>query len=157
MAPSSATMFTLLTVHPMVNYCMRPMLGPLCEFIAAEQGYSVATKATLLAAFFPVFIPMQLLASWSIQRWGAKVITTLQNAGSAVSLLAAPWALRRFGAPGLTFAFTLLGVFQSPLFPAISVMKRAWTVNVEPAKRALLLRKLLRMGGAAVGMLHAVM
>ena len=112
----------------------------------AEQGYSLAQKATLLAAFFPVFIPMQLVATWAIQRFGAKRISTIENSGIAVSLLAAPAAMALGGPLGLAACFTLLGVFQAPLFPAISVMKKQWTAGVEPAHKAMLLR-IMSVGG----------
>ena len=108
--------------------------------MAAEYGLSLAQKATLLAAFFPAFIPSQLVASVLIQRYGAKLVTTVQNAGTALALLACPWAMNAGGHLGLAACFTAIGVFQSPLFPALSVLKRTWTAGVEPAKRALLLR-----------------
>ena len=108
--------------------------------VAAEHGLSLAQKATLLAAFFPAFIPSQLVASVLIQRYGAKAVSTVQNAGIALALLACPWAMRAGGHLGLAACFTAIGVFQSPLFPALSVLKRTWTAGVEPAKRALLLR-----------------
>ena len=148
-------MYALLTIHPMINYTVRPMLAPLAEFVAIEYGLTLAQKATLLAAFFPVFIPTQLVASWLIQRYGAKVISSIQNAGTCLVLLACPWAMRAGGHVGLACCFTAVGVFQSPLFPAISVLKRTWTADVEPARRALLLR-IMSGGGHASGFIAAL-
>lgn len=108
--------------------------------VAAEYGLTLAQKAALLAAFFPAFIPSQLLASFLIQRYGAKVVTTAQNAGLALSLLACPAAMAAAGHLGLAACFVSLGVFQSPLFPALSVLKRSWTAGAAPAHRAMWLR-----------------
>ena len=100
---------------------------------------------------------MQLVATWCIQRFGAKLVSTVENVGISLSLLLAPTAMRAGGPIGLALCFTSVGVFQAPLFPAISVMKRAWTAGVEPAKRAMLLR-IMSVGGhfGAVGTAFAV-
>ena len=151
-----SVMYALLTFHPMFNYMMRPMLAPLAEFVAAEAGYTLSQKATLLAAFFPIFIPSQLVAAALIQRFGAKVVSSVQNFGITAALLLAPWAMQVGGHVGLAVSFTFVGIFQSPLFPAISVMKKAWTAGVEPAKRALLLR-MFGAGSHCSGMLATLL
>lgn len=37
-APGQGLMYALLTIHPMMNYTIRPMLAPLAEFVALENG-----------------------------------------------------------------------------------------------------------------------
>lgn len=123
--------------------------------MADRARRALSQKATLLAAFFPVFIPTQLVATWAIQRYGAKVVSSLQNCGTCIALLACPWAMRVGGHVGLATCFTTIGVFQSPLFPAISVLKRAWTADVEPARRAVLLR-IMAAGGHVSGFIAAL-
>jgi hypothetical protein len=97
-------------------------------------------KALLLGAFYPVFIPAQLVrvaahqpvqphtvlhyfqyitppppprqvASWCITRWGAKAVTTVQNLGQAICLFLIP-ASARLGPAGIAAAVAAVGLFQ---------------------------------------------
>jgi hypothetical protein len=52
-ARQQLTMCSLLTLHPTVNYCIRPMLSPLTIFIVAAERYSDADKVPAAQAVLP--------------------------------------------------------------------------------------------------------
>ena len=80
----------------------------------------------------------QIPGAAAIQRWGAKVMMSIDMAVTAALCLAIPLVTRSAGPRVLAPLLTVIGLSQGPLIPANQVLKRNW-LRDGPSK-ALILR-----------------
>eukprot|EP01050_Picozoa_sp_SAG11_P002073 SAG11_NODE_100_length_16863_cov_12.374911_15_plen_511_part_00 len=122
-------MYGMLAVQQFCNYVTRGSLAPLIQFIVADLSLSQAQKGLLLAAFFPVFTPAQVLAGPLCQMFGAKRLLALNLGGMSTSLLLLPTLARLGGTWAICACLAGIGVCQSVLVPAQGQLKRNWLTD----------------------------
>ena len=118
-------MYALTAGVTMMNFLLRNGIPNLVPFIVQEQGYSASEAALLLAGFFPGYMITQVPGGWASQRFGAKLVNSLNIGGQALFLALLPVAAR-FGVRSLAVVLTCLGMCQGPLVPAQAVVQRHW-------------------------------
>eukprot|EP01051_Picozoa_sp_SAG22_P000663 SAG22_NODE_19_length_32182_cov_39.206963_20_plen_296_part_00 len=109
----------------MTNYLIRGALPSLIPLIAEAQGWSEAQIAMLLSAFFPGYLLTNVPSGWAAQRFGGKLMLTLNMAGSVICLLGTP-RMAAAGAWPLAINFLLMGACQGSMMPAKSAMQQTW-------------------------------
>ena len=91
------------------------------------------------------YLLTQLPAGWLAQRFGAKLVLTLNMAGTAVLFSLLPSAVRAGGAAStlpVAGLLTTMGLCQGGLIPAEAAINREWLAGMEPTARAWMLRVL---------------
>ncbi len=118
-------MYGLTAGVTMINFLLRNGIPNLVPFIVQEQGYSASEAALLLAGFFPGYMVTQVPGGWASQRFGAKVVNSLNVGGQALFLVLLP-AAAKMGVRSVAVVLTCLGMCQGPLVPAQAVVQRHW-------------------------------
>ena len=118
-------MYGLTAGVTMINFLLRNGIPNLVPFIVEEQGYSASEAALLLAGFFPGYMITQVPGGWASQRFGAKVVNSLNVGGQALFLVLLP-AAAKLGVTSVAVVLTCLGMCQGPLVPAQAVVQRHW-------------------------------
>lgn len=116
----------MLALQQGLNYVTRGSLAPLIQYIVADLGMSMAQKALLLGAFFPVFTPFQVVAGPLCQLAGGKTLLTANLAGMSALLLLLPSMARIKGAWAMCLCLAGIGLCQGVLVPAQGQLKRNW-------------------------------
>ena len=80
-------MFALLTGFSAVNYSTRFALPQIIEAISEDIGLPPEQKATLLGAFFPIYIALMVPGGWLAKTWGPKLCVTADCGLQAAALL----------------------------------------------------------------------
>lgn len=115
--------YALVSGHGLVNHAIRSALPSLIPLI---PNYTEAQQALLLSAFFPGYILTQLPGGAATQRWGGKLVSTVNLWSNAVLFLLTPLAARHAGPVGVAAVFAALGLSQGSYVPSSSVMIKAW-------------------------------
>ena len=123
--PSRGLMYVLITGQQLFNVLIRQSLPTLLLFMGLEFGWSDSTKSMLLGAFFPGYLTTQLPAGWAAQRYGPKVIFTLNLLGHTLCL-ALPAAASAANPLWLAGCLTAIGVAQGPMIPVQGALKANW-------------------------------
>ena len=119
----------LLSAQPVTNWVIRGSISFLVPFIAKEMGFTHSERAMLLGAFYPGYVASHVPGGWAVQRFGGKVVLTINMVGTAVLCVAMPLAMRvRASLRAVTISSLLLcmGLFQGPLIPALQHMRKDW-------------------------------
>lgn len=141
--PSRGVLFSLLALVIVNTKMIRSSLPPLVPFIAKDIGYSSIQQASLLGAFFPGYLLTQLPAGWLAQRFGAKLVLSLNMFGTAVLYSLLPTAARSSsGTLPVVGLLTTMGLCQGGLIPAEAAINRAWLAGMSPTGRAWMIRVL---------------
>ena len=104
-----------------------------------------AAAADTVALLARGYLLTQLPAGWLAQRFGAKLVLTLNMAGTAVLFSLLPSAVRAGGAAStlpVAGLLTTMGLCQGGLIPAEAAINREWLAGMEPTARAWMLRVL---------------
>jgi sugar phosphate permease len=126
-APSPMTMYALLAAQPLTNWVIRGAIAPLMQFIVADLSFNPTQKALLLGAFYPGYLVTQVPSGFLIQKYGAKLMLTVNMVGTALATAALPLALSSARPITATWvALTISGMFQGSLIPGHQEMKRNW-------------------------------
>lgn len=125
--PSSArkVMWMLMMIPFFADFYVRQALPQLISIITLELGSTPAEKAMLLGSFFPGYVVGQIPSGILSKLYGAKPIITANLFGNAALLLLLPLAARR-SVLSICACLTGIGLFQSPMVPAVSVLYRQW-------------------------------
>lgn len=113
----------------LVNFVQRLGLPSLIPFIVTEYGFSEGQRAVLLGGFFPGYCLTMIPAGIISTRVGYKSLLSINLAGNALVLLATPVAASlstSLGVAPLFCCFTVMGLLQGPLVPAMAVCHRNW-------------------------------
>jgi hypothetical protein len=131
-------MFGMLGLVVINTKMIRSSIPPLVPFIGRAVGYSSLQQASLLSSFFPGYLLTQVPAGWLAQRFGAKLIVTLNMVGTAALFSALPLATRSSAGSPMPAAalLTAMGLCQGGLIPAEAAIKREWLVGMEASRRA---------------------
>ena len=142
--PSRSVLFSLLALVIVNTKMIRSSLSPLVPFIARDIGYSSIQQASLLGAFFPGYLLTQLPAGWLAQRFGAKLVLSLNMFGTAALFSLLPTVARSSTGSTLPVAglLTTMGLCQGGLIPAEAAINREWLTGMTPAGRAWMIRVL---------------
>jgi MFS family permease len=119
-------MYGMLALQQGFNYVTRGSLAPLIQYIVADLQMSLAQKALLLGAFFPVFTPFQVVAGPLCQLVGGKLLLSLNLGGMSALLLLLPSMARVKGSWAMCACLAGIGVCQGVLVPAQGQLKRNW-------------------------------
>ena len=148
--PRRMTMIVLLTAFSSINYSTRGALPQVMMSVAGELSLTTAQQATLLSAFYPVYVALMIPAGWLVRTWGPKNSVTLDLALHAIALLAFPAAGKAAGMAGMVACLGLLGASQTPIFPVLNTMKRDW-LPTGPSRAVAL--QVMRVGGSTMSIL----
>ncbi len=141
--PSRGVLFALLALVIVNTKMIRSSLPPLVPFISRDIGYSSMQQASLLGAFFPGYLLTQLPAGWLAQRFGAKLVLSLNMFGTAVLYSLLPAAARSStGTLPVAGLLTTMGLCQGGLIPAEAAINREWLAGMDPTGRAWMIRVL---------------
>jgi ACS family D-galactonate transporter-like MFS transporter len=141
--PSRSVLFTQLALVIVNTKMIRSSLPPLVPFIASDVGYSSIQQASLLGAFFPGYLLTQLPAGWLAQRFGAKLVLSLNMFGTAVLYSLLPMAARSSSSTlPVAGLLTTMGLCQGGLIPAEAAINREWLTGMDPTGRAWMIRVL---------------
>ena len=105
----------------------------------------MSAAADTVALLARGYLLTQLPAGWLAQRFGAKLVLTLNMAGTAVLFSLLPSAVRAGGAAStlpVAGLLTTMGLCQGGLIPAEAAINREWLAGMEPTARAWMLRVL---------------
>eukprot|EP01047_Picozoa_sp_COSAG01_P094418 COSAG01_NODE_25337_length_747_cov_1.103236_1_plen_115_part_01 len=111
-----AGMICLVSGYNFVNHVIRSSVPPLVPFVVREFAFTQGQEALLLSAFFQGYLLTQVPGGWASQKWGAKLIATLNLSGNGVLLLL-PLAARG-GSRAMAACLCLVGMCQGPLVPS---------------------------------------
>jgi glutaredoxin len=135
--PYGVSLF-LISFQGVTNWGFRSALPAWIPLLCAAEAFTDAQRALLMSAFFPGYILTQIPGSFAIQRWGAKVIMSIDMLVTATLCFLIPLVTRRGGPRMLAPLLTIIGLSHGPLIPALQVLKRNW---LKPGPgRALILR-----------------
>ena len=81
---------------------------------------------------------------WAAQRWGGRLVSSLNLCGNTL-LLVLPVAARH-GAGALSICLCAIGLCQGPLVPSVAVLQRAWLPPATDPLRAWIIR-FISIGG----------
>jgi sugar phosphate permease len=115
--------YALISTHGLINHAIRSALPSLIPLI---PGYTESQQALLLGAFFPGYICTQLPGGAATQRFGGKLVSTVNLWSNALLFLLTPLAARHGGAVAVAAVFAALGLAQGSYVPSSSVMIKAW-------------------------------
>ena len=119
-------MWMLMMIPFFADFYVRQALPQLISIITLELGSSTpAEKAMLLGSFFPGYVLGQIPSGILSKLYGAKPIITANLFGNAALLLLLPLAARH-SVLAICACLTGIGLFQSPMVPAVSVLYRHW-------------------------------
>lgn len=118
-------MYVLMGGQQLSNTVIRQSLPTLILFMGLEFGFADVRKSALLGAFFPGYLMTQLPAGWAAQRYGPKIIFTLNLLGHTLCL-ALPAAAAASNPMWLYTCLTALGLAQGPLIPVQGALKTNW-------------------------------
>ena len=65
--PRRMTMIVLLTAFSSINYSTRGALPQVMMSVAGELSLTTAQQATLLSAFYPVYVALMIPAGWLVR------------------------------------------------------------------------------------------
>ena len=65
----------------------------IIQEISSDIGLMLEQKATLLAAFFPIYICLMIPGGWIMETWGPKLCVTVDCALQAIALVLFPVAV----------------------------------------------------------------
>jgi sugar phosphate permease len=120
------------------SWGFRSALPAWIPLLCAAEAFTDAQRALLMSAFFPGYILTQIPGSFAIQKWGAKVIMSIDMLVTASMCLLIPFVTRTGGPSVLAPMLTIIGLSHGPLIPALQVLKKDW---LKPGPgRALILR-----------------
>ena len=94
--------------------------------LCAAEKFSEGQRALLMSAFFPGYILTQIPGSFAIQKWGAKVVMSIDMLVTSSLCLAIPFVTRSGGPSMLAPLLTIIGLSHGPLIPALQVLKKDW-------------------------------
>ena len=141
----------LLSFQPTTNWVIRTAINTLIPFICTEHSFNEDQRALLLAAFYPGYVAAHIPGGYAVQRFGGKLLLTLNMAVGAIVCALIPLAAslpHSVRAAALAALLAALGVCQGPLIPALQTMRKDW-IPKGPG-RALALR-LQDLGGTLTG------
>eukprot|EP01051_Picozoa_sp_SAG22_P004330 SAG22_NODE_229_length_14598_cov_13.257052_11_plen_286_part_00 len=123
-------MWVLLMLSGLTNWATRWCVPSLVPFVAASMELNELQRAFLLSSFFPGYLVTQLPGGWAAQRFGARMVLTVNMCGTALCMLLLPLAIRGTKSVRAVGALlTTMGLFQGPLMPARAMLMRAWLPN----------------------------
>jgi ACS family sodium-dependent inorganic phosphate cotransporter len=91
------------------------------------QGY-------ILSSFYIGYIITHIPGAMLAHRFGGKYVLAFGILLTAFMSLITPIITKSWGAPALMVTRFLMGLFQGPLFPAISALLSAWVPTKERAR-----------------------
>jgi sugar phosphate permease len=114
---------TILTLLAIVNYLDRGNLSIAAPLIMKDLHMNPATMGVILSSFVWPYAIMNLPTGWAVDRFGTKLMMTVAvGLWSIVSIFTG--FMRTVGS--FITARVLLGIFESPMFPAAIKASNEW-------------------------------
>ena len=114
----------------LANFVQRFGLPSLIPFIVEEAGFDAMQRSLLLAGFFPGYMATQIPAGVLSGVFGFRQMLSGNLFGNALALALTPAAAAASARAGrvlpLCACFTVMGLLQGPLVPAMAVCHRNW-------------------------------
>lgn len=132
--------FWAIATYWLAIFLPRLSLPIIVPMLAAEMGASPQQRASMLSFFFRGYLLTMVAGGVAAQKWGGKLVLSIDLAGFTASFLALPWAMSK-GPRAVAVTLALMGIFFGPLLPATSVIKNHWnpTDGAEKAVAAMIM------------------
>lgn len=138
--PSPLVTFWSIATYWLAIFLPRLSLPMIVPLLASDMGATGQQRASMLSFFFRGYLLTMVAGGVAAQKWGGKLVLSIDLAGFTASFLALPWAMSRGPRP-VAVALGLMGIFFGPLLPATSVIKNHWnpTDGAEKAVAAMIM------------------
>ena len=123
--PSPLVTFWMMASYWAAQFLPRLSLPIIVPMIAKEVNATPQQRAVLLSAFFRGYLLTMVAGGIAAQKWGGKLVLSIDLVAFTAAFLALPTAVSR-GPTAVALTLATMGVFFGPLLPASSVIKNHW-------------------------------
>jgi len=142
------SIFAILLILCTINYVDRAILSVCIPSIQKDLGLDPALVGVILSAFFWGYAVMQIPAGWLADRFRTDVLLVVSALFWGIFQI-----ITGFLSSGQAFMFVraLLGVSESPMYPASTKMQSVWLTSKERGRGAAVFDSGAAMGTAIGG------